>query len=435
MIKRAVFSQDRITDALRIKRLVGNLLIAILALYVFRDGFNSLGFGFLVYILTAIAFVLCMFIPRQEARTPTCIHAYICLGIFGFIFSCLTLFDHNVVAGIFGFAVIYANMVIWLLYLTKLNSEEASRYFKKYIFVLVLFGIISALLGVYQTYVDRSILGLATNSLYASEEAMGSGRFVPRATALLGSAQNYGLFVGICFCACLFFGRGKEVFRFIGLIILLAGIVVSGSRSTSACVVIAGILFLIHIFRERKIPRSFLAMLSTCIAVALLGFIVFGTPNALDSRTTQRLFDFGMSDTLLVYQNVLENLQGFSMFWGNGLGYGSWTVAQMMGEYAYAEAFYTFYSSTESYLLQTWLQSGLPGLILLLGVELTAIKSVWSKKEIGLASLLICILVNQIFTPSFTSLAISFSSWPIILYSLIDWSFRDEIAMERNPVD
>lgn len=402
-----------------LKKFVPFLLIVILALYVFRDCLSVVRMENAIYGLSALAFMLCIFIPKQGKKMPLGIALYVFVGVFSLIISYCILNNHSLLVATLGFVASYANLFIWLLFFSRLKQEEKTIFFERYLNAVIILGVLTALLGIYQTFFDRSIFGLATNSLYSSEEAMSSGRYVPRATALLGSAQNYGLFVGIAFCASLFFGRKKGFLRNIGIITLMLGVIVSGSRSASICLIISAGFFFCYSLTRKRVPQGFLIAFFACAAIVLVCFTLVGAPDLLDDRAAQRLFDFSMSETFKVYREVSEGLTGFSMLLGNGLGYGSWTVAQIIGEYTYSEAFNAIYASTESYFLQTWLQMGLPGLVALALIELSALRKAYAQGNVGLLALLTCVFVNQVFTPSFASLAVSYAVWPVLLYALV----------------
>ena len=102
---------------------------------------------------------------------------------------------------------------------------------------------------------------------------------------------------------------------------------------------------------------------------------------------------------------------------GNGIGYASWTVYQILGTADYMSAYGVPYSSVESYFLLLFVQSGLLGLFALIVLFGVAFLKSWRLSQTSFVFLL-SLFVNMVLTPSFSGMAISFIGWLFVAYSL-----------------
>ena len=120
---------------------------------------------------------------------------------------------------------------------------------------------------------------------------------------------------------------------------------------------------------------------------------------------------------LNVYQGYLEDNSLFDVFIGKGIGYNERLVARYLGN-DYYSVFGSYYSSFESYLLSLLMQTGVLGLMSFLVIYFKGLKSAYRKNMVLYCSVLIGVLINIAFTPSFNGLAMSFIIWPLILFPI-----------------
>ena len=164
---------------------------------------------------------------------------YMLIYVFSIIISLVFSFiSTNFIISLAGFLSAYLNFFIAFFLLGSMDAEEKSIFLSKYLDFLVFLSVVSSILGIYQTFFDASIFGFASNDIYGDANILATGRYTIRATALLGSAQNYGLFTGATFCLALF-KKNKTKVDYCKILVILIGILVSGSRSASICVIIA----------------------------------------------------------------------------------------------------------------------------------------------------------------------------------------------------
>lgn len=394
-------------------------LLGALTAYIFQSVLDSFGLGIAPFFFTGIAFVASFFIHTEKSVNIWSLNIFVIIGLLSILISILFVDSYQIRAGIIALLAVYINLLTWLLFLRKLDKNELERTLELIVRALIVLGCVLAITGIIQTFVDRSLFGFATNGLYSDEEAMSSGNVVPRATGLMGSAQNYGFLVGAVFAISLVVPFRKAVIKAGVIIILLCGVVVSGSRSSSICFVVAIVLFLILWINKMRVSKVLLviACLSAVIVICCGCFI--GNVDLLNDRTLSRLSNFDMSNTFEVYREVLNGLTPNQAIAGNGLGSNVWTVYQFLGADGYFQTYGETYSSVESYILSLLIQCGISAPIVFCYFYF---KSLFH--AIGFSRIcfmfLVCLAVNIVFTPSFSGLAISFIGWPFILIPLIN---------------
>ncbi|MCI9624164.1 MAG: hypothetical protein HFI23_12650 [Lachnospiraceae bacterium] len=395
------------------------LIISILFLYVFRGAASKFRIANLSYALTALLVIICFVTISKRYRIPNAVFIYFIAGILSLITTFFSLEHYGVLAGSIGFAAANMNLILWLLFYESLETERIQIFIYQYIKVIIIFAIISAILGIYQTFIDPSLKGFATNEIYSNAELLSTGQYVRRATALFGSAQNYGVFEGIAFCMLFYTENKKTIFWFMGLAILGMGVLVSGSRSASVCVVITLFFSVIYVLKKSKIQKRQILFL----AFLLIPFsfcIIKAAPHILNARTLGRLTDFSIAPAAAeAYKKAVVGSGIKEFFLGRGFGFSSWTTHQFLGERIYKAAYGTAYYSVESFFMHTLAQGGSLGMFASLFFMLSTMWIAWKSNNRCIFLVNFCLFVNQIFTPSFTGLAISFIFWPLVLYPLI----------------
>lgn len=389
--------------------------------YVFRDAFSAISLGFFPYFSSLFSFLYAVFGTKCNASSqPIAIRVYFLIGVASLILSQITIEANALILSIAGFVSCFANLLIWCVFISKANRNSRYQIINDFYSLCVNLAVFTAILGVVQVAFDRSLFGLASNELYSSDELMATGRFVSRATALMGSAQNYGVFIGAMFCFQSFRASSQGLPGVIKLMILLAGLLVSGSRSASFCAFIALAIRLGRWCAGYKMShRALLASAAIGLFACSLPFTPLGS-FLTDSEPFQRLFDFTNEEAFKVYREALGEIGPLTLLIGNGLGFRSWSVVQLVGESMYYDGFGTVYSSCESYFIQLLLQMGIFGLAGFLGIVISSFTKLVRQGDVAMWSIVLCLVVNMFNTPSFSSFAISYIFAPITVIGLYE---------------
>lgn len=407
------------------KKITLFFLLGALVSYIFQSVLDNFGFGTTPFFFTGLAFMASFFIRSEKTANIWLLNIFVIIGLVSILLSAFLIESYQLSVGLIAFLVVYINLVTWLLFLRKLNKSELEITLKLFTKALIVLGCLLSISGIFQTFVDRSIFGFASNDLYSDEEAMSSGNYVPRATGLMGSAQNYGFLVGVVFAISLVFPIKRTIIRIGVLIILLFGIVVSGSRSSSMCFVVAVVLLFALWVDKVKVNRALLAIGFLLAAIVISFSCLAGGIDILNDRTFSRLSNFDMSNTFAIYNEVLKNLTFDQVLVGNGLGSNVWTVYQFLGADSYFQVYGESYSSVESYMLSLLVQCGISAPIVFCCFYFKSLFQAIGFSRICLMFLL-CLAVNIVFTPSFSGMAVSFISWPFILAPLIGKELSDK---------
>lgn len=395
------------------------LIISILFLYVFRGVASKFRIANLNYALTVLAIMVCITTLSRYYKIHNSIVVYFIVSILALTATVFSLKQYGILAGGIGFIAANINLILWIVFFESMDFKESKDFINRYTRIVIIFALISSLLGIYQTFIDPSLKGFGTSGIYSNAELLASGRYVRRATALFGSAQNYGVFEGVAFCALLYSGHKKFIPWFLELAVLGAGVLVSGSRSASVCVVIAVFFSVIFTLKKKKVAEKKAVLLIFLIIPAAL-CVVQAAPRLVSGDTLKRLTNFNVSPAIEAYKKAIGSSETIiSFLLGRGLGFCSWTTNQFLGERIYTAAYQTAYYSVESYFMHALAQSGILGLAATAGLMVSSILNAWKSHNHQVFLVIFCLFVNQIFTPSFTGLVISFIFWPFVLYPLM----------------
>lgn len=382
-------------------------------MYIFRSFTVALRLENMIYLLTALMVMLNMIFLLASLKNlkVNCITVFIGVGLVVLLYSFLI---NPAIVGVIGFAVLFLNLLFWDLFMRNTQKEKLDSFFRLFLKVNVIFAVITALLGAYQYFVDPSLMGFAMHEVYGNTELMESGRFVRRATALMGSPQNYALYLGVM-TSLLYYSSMKKKKRFLILIVLLMGGLVSGSRAYSLFIILTLLLAIllngtVNIRSMSKVFKNIILFVFTTVGI-------FGVVNTnYSSMTFNRMMNF-VSDwpALKIYLHHLKSLDLLAVWLGKGIGVNERIVVQFLG-YRYYEIFGDYSNSYESYLLSVFMQMGVIGLIAYLGIYIRAIKNAYTMQNKLYFSTLMAIFANLLVTPSFNGLAMSYIIWPIILF-------------------
>lgn len=383
-------------------------LIIITFLYI-NNGISSKigGRNLCLFLTVGIIFInLFRLIKRGFKRDLNTVYIYIILGISLITVSFIKM---GILSSLVGFMAIYINAIYWVIIINNSKQEEIDKMIDMWIKANIIFSFANALLGIYQYFIDPSIWGLATHDIYSNENLLNSGKVVRRITGLLGSPQNFSLYTAIMTYLAYNFIHKKSIRYLVIAILFLAGLL-SGSRAYSIFLIsVIGVQIIRSLCKGININKFFKLLLGGILGVIIVSIVMF-LGNSLGNETLQRVFTF-FSDwpALQVFIRNLNDIQGMEWVIGKGLGYNERLVAVLLSRY---------YISVESFWLNLLLQGGLMLVISLTLTMCTAIfRSLKSTKPyIGYA--LVGISINMLTSPAFAGLAMSFISWPLILFGL-----------------
>ena len=272
----------------------------------------------------------------------------------------------------------------------------------------IAFAVINAILGIYQYFIDFSLGGLVTHNVYGDSILMSSGKILKRSTGLIGSPQNYSLYMGIMTIFALATLNKSKVKFMLTLIIVIGGIL-SGSRAYS--VFIASTLVVYIIFKlKNKISIKRLVQINLLIILFILTYIVFNKNIEISENSTiNRLFTlFNDWPALNIFIDNINDIKLIDLIFGKGLGYNERLVSMFLGNI-------NEYRSVESYILSMLLQGGIFTIIAFICLYISVLIKCLRKKEYYSIGLIIAIFINMMVTPSINGLGMSFIVWGIFV--------------------
>lgn len=386
----------------------------LLVFYVFQGFFVKTGVSVMQFVFIFLIFTGLLLSKKKNNFIKSAL-MYLTAGIPCLFFSFFLIPHNSYIVAPVGFIVTYLYFFLWYLFFQHHEKRFLDDYMNLFFFSIVLFGAISGVLGMYQIFVDTSIGGYAMNEIYGDVDKMSSGIHQSRATGLFGSAQNYGCFMGLAFCIAIFYRFKNKLLWYICLAVILLGIVVSNSRSASSCALIGLTLGVFFYNRGRHITN--LKFIRYILILGAVAFITYQVIMDFDLGKYGRLLNFNNQLARDVYAKTYKSTDITEFIIGHGFGYRNYTVNQLLGETMYHNSFNETYTSCESFFMTIWVQGGL---ILLIPVLILMIKIATNSYRHNTLPIILCIIVNMLFTPSLTGLSISFICWPILLKELND---------------
>lgn len=387
------------------------LVNSILAIYTLRNVFAKFNIDEAVYILTflLISFGFIKILCRQRIKKWL-------LSPFIFIFISIAylivnIFEYGFLSSFVGYGSIYMYLIAWVFFLSNIDNEKITQSSNTFTKWVISFGIINALLGVYQFFFDPSIFGLVTHRIYGNEDILSAGNVTRRAIGFLGSPQNFSLYMGISWLLVI---RGEATFKNKALksAILLIGGILSGSRAFSlfiislCCVVFLRIISRYNRINIEKILKYSIVFIIFVIAAA--SYLV--NSSILNDSTVSRLFSFNRWAALEVFIKSFDSFNLFSFLFGKGLMYGTVNIEQ--------SGIILDYSLFESYIISLYHRVGAVQVIVFMYIYIKSLIKTFEAGDFVLLSALLAILVNVCVTPAFAGLQMSFVIWPYILVPL-----------------
>lgn len=401
-------------------------LIMLLSFYAFQGFFVKSGLSILQFVFIFCVYC-CLVLNKKKNNSLKLASLYLVAGVLCLLLSFIVIPDNAHIVAPVGFVVTYFYFFLWFLFYQHYDNQSIEKILRVFYYSIIVFSVFSGLLGIYQIFVDASIGGFAINEIYGDVEKMASGAHQSRATGLFGSAQNYGCFMGLAFCLAIFYRFKNTFIWYICLFIILLGVIVSNSRSASSCVLIGMTLGVF--FYNKKYNISNLKLIPFFLILGLIIYFIVQFIMDYDLDKYSRLLNFDNHIAREVYSTTYKSTDFTEFFLGHGLGYRNYTVNQLLGESMYYDSFYEKYTSCESFFMTVWTQGGI---ILLIPVILFNLKIVYNSLKHNSFPIILCIIVNMLFTPSLTGLSISFICWPILLKELHDEALQGKMKLARN---
>lgn len=392
---------------------VNVFLIAVLSVgMIFKNVLVKYSADYLIYLLTAIAIVynISLFLVRPRSINKIVWYVlFLSCGILSLIYALLNGFAH---ISLPGFLTTYLYFIFWLIVYSNTSGENKEILFKKYIKIHICLATITSMLAIYQYFFDITIFNLCVYPYYTDKYA--DLLITKRATALIGSPQNLGIYLGLM-CASLYLIK-IGLYKMFFLLLFLFGGLLSGSGTFLGVT----ILFLtVYSFKKSSsIGFRLFRILVIILAISLIGIqyskersVIYDT--ALDLGTD---FIHGHRADTYRLDTVFNNDSSLEMIFGKGPGLSDQGVDRLL-DYSGEILFHS-----ESYLLKLFYEYGIFVFGIFIMLYLRSLYGAYgSSRQQGyvLFAILLSMLPNLILTPSFAGFTMSFVYWPYILYGIL----------------
>lgn len=396
--------------------------------FVFNGIFKTFKIEYLIYITSLIVITseaMKFIIKGYKIRLNSVFLLFI-TSIIPFI---ITTFKYGISISLVAYLSTSLFFILWLLIAKNYKGEQFYNILRLFFDYNIIFGVVTALLGIYQFFLDSSLLGFATHEIYGNNELMESGIYLKRVTGLMGSPQNYSLYLGLVTTLIILNDSGSRK-KVIPLIIVLAGGLLSGSRSYAIFIITLIIYYILKYKKTRRINTKKIGLILFLLLIFTI-FVLFKSEQnnvlsdyKLTGNTIHRMFRF-ISDwpALLVFRKFLKSLSIEEILFGKGIGYNERIIYQLLKN-NYVSVFGEIYTSYESYLISRLVQKGVFSLIAFIVFYVRIVLNSIKQLEPLYTYILFLILINISFTPSFTGMTMSFIIWPFLLLPLYGSNFN-----------
>ncbi len=388
-------------------------MATLVSLMVFNALFRYLGVDGLAYGLTALVFIvnaIALLLRGRIRRAALPVLVFCGAGIVPAFIAIRDVGWPIAVAGMVG---AYGYLIVWWLCLegVKNYAHVAYRYARLHIWL----GATTAVFAILQYFWSSDLFGLVPGRTYTDAGLISIG-FTKRATSLIGSPQNLGIYMALA-CVCVAIAvKGRLVRALLWLVMIAAGI-----TSGSAAFVLSGLLVVgAYAYRstQRSIVRAILTG-STC-AVLVVGVLVAQRVDDI-GNTAFGALDFGnpLEDYLPYYTQLIRYENQREVLFGHGLGLATRVSEVLLGQ----EFLPDTWRASESYVATVFYEMGLTGLLafaLLFFAAVFRCLSARGAMPTALLAILAVLFANLVITPSFTGLTMSAIAWPFILIPLLD---------------
>lgn len=396
-----------------------NSILFIMIFFSFRDIFIRLGVENLIIMFSFSLLIFESLLNIEKGTINKRIIIPFIIIVMGLFQLIINFQKDSAMNSIIGFVSIFGYLMFWTLVFNKYNKLMLNGFKKKFYKWISWIGIINSILGIYQYFIDPSILGLVTNKIYGNSNILLNPNVTRRVVGFLGSPQNYSLFIGISFLtAQQVFVRNK--IRFIVLPILIFGGLLSGSRTFFLFIAISILIKLIPygmtkgiILKKRSI--KYFVLLAFLLPISLL--YMSNIQNV--DYTFLRVFDFNSWPALNVFISQVKNLDIKTLLIGNGFTFGVYSGVSSNLDF----------SQYESYIISILFRAGFVQTFLVILIFLTALKKTYLQRDFITMGIVIVLIINIFITPSFGGLQMSFFIWPIILMPFLQNKKKEERSL------
>lgn len=364
-----------------------------------------LGNEYIIYVLVflyILFYLTILFLLLKISRNILWLVPFILSGFISFM---IMAYLNTLYIGIIGFLTTFLYLAFWAFIFSSINDAGRTKLFISYIKFHMLMAIGVTLLAVYQFFVDPTIFGIITHSVYADADLL-DVQVTRRATSVFGSPQNLAIYMGIV-SALVFFIDYKKLTKFSLLIIFMIGGILSGSRAFVYFIFLFAFIQVILNFKERK--KKF----SEPVIILIIFFLLIACFQNLNQETADRIMVlFRTGGSFEIWTKYIYHNSVFELLFGRGLGVTERLVGVLTGNWM---------PETESFILKIYYEMGIIGLISLLIIYLKSMYNAITGKcpyDKVIFSFLLSFISNLIATPSFGGLTMSFIVWPIILFPL-----------------
>ena len=386
------------------QKVISVTLNIILIFYFFTAFFNVIGISRNVVVISLSSFLIIWGLLNKNKKNGRdyrfdSLYYFLFCSVFVFFIS-LTLKDPFIV--FLGWVSAILNLVVWMVVFYASKDKDNVLYKFKKVFALCV--VASAVLGIYQYFVDASIFGFVQNT-YGDEATMSKENVTRRVVAFMGAPQNYSVAIGIgLFVIYDVFYKSKSPLFYPFIVVAVIGGLLSGGRAFGIFLIaFAGMFFI----GKKKNILSILIL-----AVIFLGVFYFAGDFLTSSgESTSRAFNFHF-DNWLALQIVMSSISTLSLFdwlFGTGFGFDVWLESN--GTVALS------YDFVESHVICLLLEGGLFLATAYLLPVFSSIRLGFKNKSVY-TFMILCLLVDAFCTPAFSGFPVSFMAWPFIIDEL-----------------
>lgn len=300
--------------------------------------------------------------------------------------------------------------LFWILFLTRYPEFEFHSFLKFSVYI----AFIISVLGFIQFFYSRTIFGLIPEIDYFNidftNDALVSRGSIFRVRSILPSSQIFGLYTSLSFCLSISLFKKKGISFFIINLPIFFASLLSGQRIV---VLMYLIFFGWKIFVQSK--NIFKSILYTVFFVSFILFALNIVDDILvgSGMASTRLFDIFNDFSYVVeyeqnsrWTQWIELVKTTNPILGHGIGYTNQRIEGIR------------LITSESYLIQLYLEGGIFLLLSFLIVLFNSIKMTLRYKFIYFdTALIIALAVSLIVVHSFMN-PIFFVYWGIIIYPL-----------------
>lgn len=395
-------------------------ILFIMIFFSFRDVFIRLGVENLIIMFSFSLLIFESLLNINKGAINKRISMPFIIILMGLFQLMINFLKEGVINSIIGFVSIFGYLMLWTLVFNKYNKLMLNGFKKSFYKWISWIGIINSILGIYQYFIDPSIMGLVTNKIYGNSDVLLDPNVTRRVVGFLGSPQNYSLFIGMALLTAQQVLVDNKI-RFIILPTLIFGGLLSGSRTFFLFIAISIIIKLMpygiqngKILKKRSI--KYFVLFAFLLPLSL--FYISKIQNI--DYTFLRVFDFKSWPALNVFISRVKTIDIQTLLIGNGFTFGVYSGVSSNLDF----------SQYESYIISILFRVGLVQTVLIILIFLTALKKTFLQRDFITMSIVMVLIINIFLTPSFGGLQMSFFIWPIILMPFLHSKKKEERSYE-----